>query len=204
MRSLPSDARARAGLIGSAAKVYEAISTRGDASPARLLDDVRRLAHRDESYGVRAEALRVLGKIGGAAGRPVIIESLSVPSQHDQIRRAALAALADLDDAEGLDLALRYAAPGIPARTRPEAIEAVTRLAHHNREVAINTLVSLLNDREARTARAAGDALARLGGPAATQAIEDFAARAQGAIAKSVAEDWMKRVKESRDQAAGE
>ncbi len=65
LRQPPDDARVRTALIESGAEIYKGIAMRGDSVPARLIDDLRQLARRDASYGVRAAAITQLGRIGG-------------------------------------------------------------------------------------------------------------------------------------------
>jgi aminopeptidase N len=192
VRQLPSDARLRAALVNAAPDAAKASKDREGTDWARFLDDLRRLARKDESHAVRAAALRALGEIKAPEGRPIIIEALEAPSQHDQIRCAALSALASLDDAEGLDAAIHYTAPNYPARTRPEAAGVVGRLAHHDRAKAIQALVALLGDREARTARAAGEALVSLGGPDAEAAIKSYEQHSTTAARQAQAQKWLR------------
>lgn len=196
-RQLPDDARVRNAVVDSAAEMYKSIAARSDNSPARFIDDLRQIARRDASYAVRAAAVRQLGRIGGSEVRPVIVDSLNVPSQHDQIRRAAIDTLGEMDDAANLDLVLKFTASGTPARTRPDAIQAVGRLAHHDKTKAVSALAALLDDRESRTFRSVGEALVGIGGPAATQAIEAYMSRTTSGAAKAMAEKWMKQLKEA-------
>jgi HEAT repeat protein len=202
VRQDPRDARVRAGLLETAAEAYQEVAARDEKTAARFLDDLRQLAKRDESYAVRAAAVRELGEIGGGEARSVVLDALDAESQHDQIRRSALGALAAMDEPEGLELALRYTAPGVPARTRPDAIAAVRKLAHHNRDAALEALAVLLRDRESRTARAAGEALAELGGERAATLLDEYASTARGAVARKNAADWLKKIHRAQETAA--
>jgi len=117
----------------------------------------------DPSYATRVAAIEGLGKLEAKEHADLLVELVAFESQHDQVRRAALAALADLDEPRGLDLAIRYSAYGYMDRARPEAIRAIGKLAEHDRDRAVECLLALLEDPCGRPARAAGQALAELG-----------------------------------------
>lgn len=186
----PSDARIRKAVVEQIAGTYEKIRTSGDNTPARLMDNLRRFAKSDRSYGVRSAALRALGKIGGGDAKPIIVDALKVESQNDQVRQAALEALASLDDKDGLGLAIRATDASAFARTRPTAINAVGTLAHHDPELAFNILKNLLDDPAARTAKAAGDALVKLGDARALAIFQNKAATAPTPVIRDQYTKW--------------
>ncbi|MGH7291291.1 MAG: HEAT repeat domain-containing protein, partial [Myxococcota bacterium] len=105
----------------------------------------------DQSYGVRAAAIRGLGSLKNEQSWPTIVSALDADSQHDQIRRAAVAALADMDRTDALPLVLRRTAPGNSSNLRPEAAAALVKLAHHDPDRVFNLLAALLEDREPKT-----------------------------------------------------
>ncbi|MCA9283610.1 MAG: HEAT repeat domain-containing protein, partial [Phycisphaerales bacterium] len=144
------DARLRVAFVDAAA----------DLPRAEAIPILAKVAANDESYACRARAVEGLGKLKSAEHADLLVELVDYPSQSDQVRNAALGALAELDDARGLDLAIRCAELGNPDRARPRAVAAMGRLAHHDRERTIDLLLELLKDPESRTAYEAGDALA--------------------------------------------
>jgi len=130
----------------------------------------------DPSVRVRAAALRAMGKLKAVESLNIMLSAVTKVSQDDRLRQSALEALADLDAAEGLGEAIRCSAPGIFNRTRPTAIRAIERLAHHDPAAAYAALIPLLDDRESRAWRAAGSALVALGDPRAIPELERAAA----------------------------
>jgi aminopeptidase N len=134
-----------------------------DFEARRVVTLLAEVAETDPSYATRVAAIETLAHHEAAEYADLIAELVYVPSQHDQIRKAALVALADLDDHRGLDLGIKYSAYGYQDRSRPAAIKAVGKLAHYDPDRAAFFLISLLDDPERRTVSAAGDALARMG-----------------------------------------
>ena len=168
VRSLVTTARDRWEVRQAVSEGIAALANRAEfkdraAMRASIAEVLSERAQRDESVRVRAASLRGLGTLGAVEYVPVVLAALDLPSQHDQIRQAALQALADLAPPEGLSQSLRLALPGTDSRTRAIAIEAASRMASQDPEAAFNAMAQLLNDREARTRRAAGQALSTLG-----------------------------------------
>ncbi len=156
------DARVRVNLV-RALSSYD-LEEVGD----RLAD----FAGNDPSYMTRAAAINGLAKLEAKDHADLLIDLVDFESQHDDVRRAALSALADLDDPRGLDLAIRYAAYGHMDRSRPTAIRAIADLAEHDRDRAVDVLLGLLDDPMSRPARAAGGAIADLGDERAKAPLE--------------------------------
>jgi aminopeptidase N len=192
------DARVRRSVVQgivSAKKPEAQVAGAGETAA----DVLARMAQKDGSYGVRAAAVRGLGTLKVERYVPVVMAALEVESQHDQIRNAALDALADLDRADGLEPALRWTREGVMARTRPTAVRAAAALAKHNPDRVYETLVALLKDREDRTARTAGDALVQIKDPRGVAVLNEYARsrRARGDEAGARAgERWSKALSE--------
>ncbi len=161
--SQPRDARVRNELMKALGSIASDEELRGTLPTARAAGFVREAAKSDESYAVRSSAIRTIGHIATAEDAPTIMGALETESQHDQIRRAAIDAIATVDDPGGLNLVVRYAAPGTNSSTRTNAVRAIRKLGHHSPDHAFNILAALVNDRELRTSRAAMMAVAALG-----------------------------------------
>ncbi|TVQ29870.1 MAG: hypothetical protein EA376_14585 [Phycisphaeraceae bacterium] len=151
------DARARRGVIDALA-----VAGRTNNRDGALEVLAAHAADEDESYATRSTALRGLGRLGDRSHLDIIIDALDSESQHDQVRSAALSALADLDQPEGLEAAIPFTRLGHLSRLRPTAINTVARLAEHDREAAYEAVAPLIRDQEARTRSAAGAALVRI------------------------------------------
>ncbi|MHC4272193.1 MAG: M1 family aminopeptidase [Planctomycetota bacterium] len=156
-----ADARVRAKLI----RTLKGMEAEG------VIELLAEVAGTDPSYATRAAAIEALAHHQATEHADLIAELVHVPSQHDQVRNAALAALADLDDPRGLDLGIMYSSYGYPNRSRPAAIAAVGRLSHHDPIRAVGYLIALLDDPERRTVTAAAAALADTGDRRAVEAL---------------------------------
>ena len=121
-------------------------------------------------------------------------------SQHDRVRQGALEALGDMDAKEGVAVVIRHALPGAYNRTRPIAIEALRKLAHHDPEAAYKILAGLLSDRERRTWESAGDALAKLGDPRASDDFQKLAAAKHDGPDKKKIQGWEEQLSKHAEQ----
>jgi len=147
-------------------------NTAAPSDRQRLIDYLTTAATKDQSAHNRQSALRGLGKLKLHDKFPILADALAIDSQHDRIRQGALEGLGDLDAPEGLPLAIQYAQFGNFSRTRPVAIEAIAKLAHHDQPAAIKALLSLQSDRETRSRNQAAQALITLHAEAALPAWE--------------------------------
>lgn len=155
--------------LGSLAFDSEGQANVGLSQITRLLAD---RAERDSSIKVRAAAIRALGKTKSIEHLPVIKRAFTTDSQSDTIRNAALDAAVDYNLPELLSLVINCTKPSFDSRTRPTAIANLAKLSKHDPELVYTTILALLNDRQLRTSRAAGEALVELNDPRAIPAIE--------------------------------
>lgn len=141
---------------------------------SRLIDAVS-----DKSQRVRAAAARGLGTIKQPHHIPTLVFLCSADpandTQHDQLRQAALEALAMLDRSEGLSPASQLARPGALNRTRGRAIQTLGALARHDQPRVTQEIIGYLRDPEARSRRAAAEALSGIASPEALSALDAFA-----------------------------
>lgn len=156
----------------------------------------------DPSYGVRSAAIHGLGSLKLEQCWPTIVAALDVESQHDQIRKAAVTALADMNRADGLALVLRRTAMGNSSNLRPEAVAAMSKLAHHDPERSFNVLAALLEDREPKTVQAAGKALADIGGPRVRTLLEQRLATLTSQYWKGKTRGWLRDLKDTKATAS--
>jgi aminopeptidase N len=154
--------------------IAEALNTK-PAQPGdrqRLSEYAASVAAKDVSGRVRQSALRAVGKLKLADRLSVLTDALRVESQHDRVRQGALEGLGDLDVAAGLPIAIQFSQPGTLSRTRPIAIQAIAKLAHHDQAVAVKALLDLQSDREPRARNEAAQALITLRAQAAVPVWE--------------------------------
>jgi aminopeptidase N len=166
--SPPNDARVRRALVAAAAA--ECAPDRAPAEP--VVDTLTTLAASDPSYAVRAAALTALGDLKARRALPTLLAALDAPSQHDQVRQAAIAALANLGTADATTPIARAAQPGLSTRTRAAAVTALGRLGRATPPATAAALAPFLRDREARVARAAAEAIVALEDPRAVPTLQ--------------------------------
>lgn len=154
----------------------------------------------DTSYAVRAAAIRGLGTLHADEHREIVLTALNVDSQHDQIRCAAVEALAAMDRPTALQPVLDSTLPDRSSSLRAAATTALGDLAHHDLATAIARLEMLLSDPEPKTATAAGEALASVHDPRAVAALERHAQSARGRTARHNAQKWLNSQSEASAQ----
>jgi aminopeptidase N len=175
----------------------------GDHDLERVGALLAQIAGGDASYATRVAAINTLGSHEAEAYADLIVDLVEFDSQHDQVRGAALSALADLDDARGLDLAIRYAAFGYMDRSRPTAIAAIGTLADHDHDRAVETLLDLLDDPCRRPSGSAGRALARLGDERAVKPFEAIADSHPNPRRRDEAKRWLETLRKEMKKKDG-
>ena len=180
-------------------KLVEALQT---FDKADVVDLLALHARSDPSYATRVAAIEGLAHHEASSHVDLIAELVHFKSQHEQVRKAALAALVKLDDPRGLELGMRYAAYGHLDRARPAAIAAVGALAENDRDRAASFLLPLLNDPERRAVQAAGEALAEMGEPRALEPIRAIARTHRSPRMREEAEKWLQTLEEEESDQA--
>lgn len=164
----------------------------------KVAEMLTNFAKNDPSYATRVNAIEGLASLKVKEQADLIAELVNFKSQHEQVRNAALRALADLDDARGLDLAMKYAAYGNMDRARPTAIDCIAKLAKHDKDKAVTFLLGLLNDPENRAAGAVGGALADIGDDRAIDPIKAISETNHDPDVRKRASEWLKRLQEKK------
>ncbi|MBL8759196.1 MAG: HEAT repeat domain-containing protein [Phycisphaerae bacterium] len=150
----------------------------------------------DRSYGVRSAAARAAGALRPEGAAAALAAACGVNSQHDQIRQAAIEALATLDDPAGLPAVLAATQSGVPSRTRAVAIKAAARLLRHDPPRVLAVLAASAEDASDRVRRSAAEALADTGDACAKPIIDALAASGSAAE-RAGAKDWLRRFAEA-------
>ncbi len=158
--SIAADKREDARVRQAAIRALDA----ADADARSVLQEHRRLAiDRSAPWGVQTAAITALGNHGEPRDLELLAMALDVESRDDEVRRAAIRAIAALDEPAGLELILPFVEVGTNSRTRPVAMTAVAALAHHDRATAYDAVSPHVEDqREARARRAALSALVEI------------------------------------------
>jgi aminopeptidase N len=161
-----SDSRARVVIVAALGEFDD------DGAGASAL---RRVFGSDDSYKVRAEALKSLAKTGANKTFRDCRTALKQDSYRQWIRSAAFTALVELKDKRGIDLALKWSEYGRPEDVRTSAIAALPKLAETNNkrnDEIREVLISFLDDRSYRARGSAIAALGELGDPEAISALQ--------------------------------
>jgi hypothetical protein len=151
---------------------------------------------------VEAAATRSLGDVYSYDATALLIENTTKDSYTDQIRIAALEALALTESPEALDVQLAFAAYGNPERTRPVAIRgaaALARVEDGRRDEVRRALVGWLRDPQDRAVSAAIAGLARIADAESLAALRNFAAGGVKPHHRLEAEDALKNAKPDDD-----
>ena len=162
-----------------------------------LLADI---ASHDPSYATKSAAVTMLAHHEVTEYADLIADLVHYPSQHDQVRSAALRALADLDDERGLDLGIEYSAYGYMDRARPAAVAAIGKLAHYDPDRAVPYLIALLGDPERRTVNAAGSALVEADDERAIAPISAIAETTPNPRLRKSAEKWLEELEKATEE----
>jgi len=176
--------------------VVRSISDIDDDSVVDLLAE---FVKNDPSYDVKSAAIGGLADHDAEQYADLIVEMVHFDSQHQNVRVAALRALAELDDPRGLDLAIEYSAYGHTDRARARTVRIIGDLADHNREHAVDVLLDLLHDPENRTVRAAGGVLAEIGARRAIDPISAIADTHPDPGMRERAKNWIEEIQNSNE-----
>ncbi len=173
--------QARDGLIGalneldSRARVATVVALGEFDDDGAVASALRRVFGSDDSYKVRAEALKSLAKTGASKTFRDCKTALKQDSYRQWIRSAAFIALVELKDKRGIDLALKWSEYGRPEDVRTSAIAALPKLAETDdkrQDEIRELLISFLDDRSYRARGSAINALGALGDPKAISALQ--------------------------------
>jgi aminopeptidase N len=165
--------------------VVEAVAKYRHPDVAAVL---RRIAARDASYAVEAEATQALGgQSPDDANVDVLLANAKKLAPRDQVRVAAVRALGQLGDPRGLDAALGVAAYGQPFRSRPAGVDAVGEIGKDAsvRAKARDALIAMLQDVQDRPRRNVIRALGTLGDAKALPELRKIADGPDEANAKA-------------------
>jgi len=172
---------------------------------------IAKFARGDASERVEAEATSALGSILSFDATAILVANADKESQSNQIKAAAISALAARNNLEGIAVALKYSAYGNHDRLRPGAIRALGRLAKENRDERERirpVLAAMLMDPQDRTVGSAVDALVAIGDAESTAAVRRFLEgtvkpqirrRAEGALARAKGDTETETVRTLRE-----
>lgn len=154
----------REAVSGALADVALSDQYKSDPAPRKhAVEVLLRRAKRDESLKVRAASIRALARLKPVEAEPLFLDMLKVDSHNDELRKAALESLADIDAAAALSPAAAIARSSPINRTRTRAIRTVASLAHFQKDQAMLLLGATIKDRAASVRMVSAEALADIG-----------------------------------------
>jgi aminopeptidase N len=132
---------------------------------------LKKLALKDESYVVEAEAARALGKTKQYAAFDTLVDVIDRPSWADIISVGAIDGLAALRDDRAMPHILAHTRYGHPARTRRAAVLALPKLGSDRK--CREALEDLLDDSDTMLRLDVARALTDLGDPKARGSLRE-------------------------------
>jgi aminopeptidase N len=153
-----------------------------------------RAARTDRAQSVRAAAVRAIGRAGLRRRLGVVTASLGVESQHDAIRRAAIASAATLE--ADLSEILPFVSGRYLRGTRLAAVSAIVRLSPQDSEAAFDAMVMLLAEKERRVHGAAGRAIVTLANPRGIDILKAYITSTHDETDRDQAIAWLMQLEE--------
>lgn len=157
------------------------VGSSGDAfARERLIEQLSARATKDTSTKVRAASLKALGKGGATEAWSVFAGAIEESSQGDEVRQGALEGLGELKSPGAVKAAMSLTGLGYEQRTRAAAATALGTMGSVIGDPGFARLVELLDDRQVRVRRAAGEAMVALGDARGEAELRSRAASARG------------------------
>jgi aminopeptidase N len=153
----------------------------GNFKTDKSLKLLAKLAKKDQSYLVEAEASRALGRTRQKAARELLLDLVDRESWADIARAGALDGLGQLGDEETLEAVMAWTRYGVPSRGRRAAIAALPKISEHKK--VRRCLEDLLDDPDPHLRIEVVNALEQLGD-----------ARSRGALSRRLAHELDGRV----------
>ncbi|ABO08036.1 M1 family metallopeptidase [Pyrobaculum calidifontis] len=178
--------------------IIEALGNTRRREAAEFLDRV--LHDVGESYYVRAEAARALGKTRWEFAEHSLRKALEYSSHLEVIKRGALEGLAELGSEEALRLVLKYAEEGVPTVLRMTAVQALAKFGPR-REV-LEVIRRALRDENFRVRYAAVAAALELLEPRLLPDLEERIERDLDGRIRRMAREVVEKIRKAMERGA--
>lgn len=150
----------------------EVISALANYKDTTLVSKIQDIFQTDSSYAVQSAAIRAIAKLDSANALSFLQNALKMDSYNEQIRKAAIRALAALKTSEAVDILLPYGSLKYPATLRLSVIRAMRLIGKKNPKV-LPFILEHLKDPGNRVRRQAAFTLSRIGDASAIQPLEN-------------------------------
>ncbi len=178
--------------------VVEALGNVRRKEAAEFLDRI--LHDPNESYYVRYEAAKALGKTKWEFAEHSLRRALSYGGHVDIIKRGAIEGLAELGTEEGLDIVLRYVGEENPTWVRVSAVQSLSKFGP-KRQV-LEALRSALRDDNFRVRAAAVTAALDLMDPRLLPDLQERAERDVDGRIRRMAREAVEKIRRAMDRGA--
>ncbi len=176
--------------------IVEALGTARRKEAAEFLDKV--LHDPNESYYVRAEAARALGKIKWEFAEHSLKKALEYPSHLDVIKRGALEGLAELGTDEALKIVLRHTEPNMPTPVRTTAVQSLAKFGP--RKEVLEVIKNAMRDENFRVRYAAVTAALELLDPRLLLDLQERVEQDIDGRIRRVAREVVEKIKKFMDR----
>mgnify|MGYP001772616508 CR=1 FL=1 len=178
--------------------IVEALGSAKRKEAAEFLDRV--LHDAGESYYVRSEAARSLGRIRWEFAEHSLKKALEYPSHVDVIKRGALEGLAELGTDEALRIILRHAEPDMPTPVRSTAVQSLAKFGP--RKEVLDAIKRYMRDENFRVRYAAVTAALELLDPKLLPDLEERAEHDIDGRVRRVAREVAEKIKKFMERGA--
>ncbi|MEZ0318719.1 MAG: M1 family metallopeptidase [Pyrobaculum sp.] len=178
--------------------IVEALGASKRREVAEFLDKV--LHDVEESYYVRAEAARALGKVKWEFAEHSLKKALEYPSHVDVVKRGALEGLAELGTDEALKIVLKHAEEGMPTPVRATAVASLAKFGP--RKEVLDALKKALRDDNFRVRYAAVTAALELLDPRLIPDLEERVENDLDGRIKRVAREVIEKIRKAMERGA--
>lgn len=164
---------------------------------------LREVLATDPAYGPRAAAVRALATMKAESAFDAAELALIIPSDKDEVARAALSAMVTADKVRAAPYVVTAATYGVSIDLRHEALRLVGRVAdaleEKDRKQAIQVIQSGLSDQWSSTRRRAIGALSSLKAKESLDLLDALAENDSSRSVRSAAKRAAERIREGRD-----
>ncbi len=150
----------------------EVISALANYKDTTLVAKIQETFQSDSSYAVQSAAIRAIAKLDSANALSFLKKALTMNSYNEQIRKAAVRALAGLKTPAAVEIMLPYGSLKYPATLRMAVMRATGRIGKKNPKV-LPFILEHLKDPSNWVRRQAAFSLSRIGDASAMQPLDE-------------------------------
>jgi aminopeptidase N len=178
--------------------IVEALGSSRRKEAAEFLDRV--LHDSSESYYVRAEAARALGRLKWEFAEHSLKRALEYESHLEVIKRGALEGLAELGAEDALRLVLRHTEPDVPTPVRVTAVQSLAKFGP--RKEVLEAVRRAMRDGSVRVRLAALAAALELLEPRLLADLQELAERDVEGRVRRMAREVAERIRRAMERGA--